>query len=593
MRTSLLVATVWLVACPVVPPVGDEPTADAAVAATSDAGALADAGASHGGAPADDGGLPAAHPPLPPGVALRNAAFATGAVCGECHSATPTTNVDEQGRPVGLFEQWSASPMANATRDPLFRAAVANEAARAPAAADAIATVCLTCHAGMGRHTQLRVGTPTTFALPLAATDEGALARDGVSCTLCHQIEPTNLGQDSSFSGGYQLAAARQLVGPYAAPFAMPMVNRTGFTPVEGRHVQDPALCGTCHALVTEALTPEGTGTGHHLGEQLTYLEWRRSAFSTEGGGTSPRSCQSCHMPDTRDDGQPLFTRLAHRPDGTDFGQLAARGPFSRHVFVGANTLLPKLLTQGRALLNPIASDAALRDAEQLARDNLRTRAARVTVLDAQHTGGTLSFSVRVENLTGHKFPSGYPSRRAFLHVRVLDGAGAVLFESGAVDEAARIVGADGQPLAPELRGGSHHPHRARVTSAGEVVVYESVMDDGAGRPSFDLLGGLGYLKDDRLLPHGHVDTTTGPQSTAPVGVSDADFRAGFDDVRFELPLAGTPAGVEVRLRYQTFSPRYLEELLVRPTPEATALRSMLLPSMLAPELVDEVVRAL
>jgi len=550
-----------------------------------DGGALPD-----GGGPLDGGLLPAPHAPLPVGLTLRSGDFATGSVCGECHSATPTTNVDERGRPVGLFEQWSATPMANATRDPFFRAALANEIARAPAAAEAIAGVCLTCHAGMGRHAQLRAGVVTTAGLPSALSDEGALARDGVSCAVCHQIQPTNLGHDSSFSGGYLLGTGRQIAGPYAAPFATPMVNRSGFTPVEGRHVQDSALCGTCHTLVTEALTPGGVGTGHHMGEQLTYLEWRRSAFSTEGAGATPRSCQSCHLPDGREDGQLLFTRLAHRPDGTDFTQVSPRGPFSRHVFVGANTLLPRVLRQGRALVNPIASDAALTDAEGLARATLRTAAARVTVHDLQQASSTLTFTLRVENLTGHKFPTGYPSRRAFLHVRVLGRSGELLFESGAVDAEGRLTGADGSPLAPEVRGGGYHPHRERVTSTSEVVVYEAVMGDGAGRPSFDLLGAEGFLKDDRLLPKGHLDTTQGPQSTAPVGVTDGDFRAGVDDVRFELPLPGPASRLEVRLRYQTFGPRSVEHLLVRPTPEASALRSMLTSGVLAPELVDEVV---
>lgn len=584
MRAVLLLVSVWFLACstPATPVDGGAPGAPDG-AAMPDAGVMPDAGLLDGGL------LPPPHAPLPAGLTLRSGDFATGSVCGECHSATATTNVDERGRPVGLFEQWSATPMANATRDPFFRAALANEIARAPAAADAIAGVCLTCHASMGRHAQLRAGVATTSALPSLASDEGALARDGVSCTVCHQIQPTNLGQDSSFSGGYLLGTGRQIAGPYAAPFAMPMVNRSGFTPVEGRHVQDSALCGTCHTLVTEALTPSGVGTGHHMGEQLTYLEWRRSAFSTEGAGTTPQSCQSCHLPDGRDDGQPLFTRLAHRPDGSDFPQLMPRGPFSRHVFVGANTLLPKVLRQGRALLNPIASDAALTDAEALARATLRTLAARVTVHDLQRASDTLTFTVRLENLTGHKFPTGYPSRRAFLHVRVLDGSGALLFESGAVDAEGRLTDTDGRPLGPELRGGGYHPHRLRVTGAGEVAVYEAVMDDGAGAPSFDLLGAEGFLKDDRLLPKGHVDTSQGPQSTAPVGVSDGDFRAGFDDVRFELALSGQPARLEVRLRYQTFAPRSVDELLVRPTPEASALRSMLQSGALAPELVDEV----
>ena len=332
--------------------------------------------------------------------------------------------------------------------------------------------------------------------------------------------------------------------------------------------------------------------TGHRMGEQLTWFEWRRSAFTTEGGGATPTSCQACHMPDTRDDGAPLTTRLAHRPDGADFPQVGVRGPFSRHTFTGANTLLPKLLRQGRALLNPTASDASLVEAEARARAMLGRDAARLSMTAPQTAAGVVRFGGQVENLTGHKFPSGYPSRRAFLHVRVLDASGAVLAEVGATDARGRLLGADGAPLAPELPGGALHPHRAEVTSAATPAVFESVMDDGHGAPSYALLGAEGFLKDDRLLPRGHVDTTTGPTSTAPVGVGgDADFLAGGDTVAFALPVSGAVARVEVALRYQTFSPRYLDELLAFPSPEAAALRSMLREGTLAPELVAEVSR--
>lgn len=611
MRALLVVAlSVILLGCPSVPPVtADSGTGGGAGGGraddggtgggsgggseTSDAGSGDDAGAPFdAGLLADGGAAPAPHAALPADLApLRHDVFATGRVCGECHgaSATSTANRDELGRNVGLYDQWSASTMANAARDPLFRAVLAGEINRAPAAADAIAGVCLSCHSGMGRHAQLHAGATTTLGLVYAATNEGQLARDGVSCTLCHQVQPTNLGQDSSFSAGYLIGTTRQVFGPYAAPFATPMVNRTGFTPTEGRHVQQSALCGTCHALVTEALTPAGAGTGHQMGEQLTYLEWRRSAFSTEGGGATPASCQSCHMPDTQADGvTPLLTRLAHTPNGGDWNQLSPRGPFSRHTFVGANTLLPKLLRSGRALLNPPASDAALLEAEGLARDNLRTRAVRLSASGLSWSGGVLRLDVQLENLVGHKFPTGYPSRRAFLHLRALDAAGATLLEVGRTDGEGRLLGADGQPLGPERPGGGLHPHRARVAAADEVPVYESVMSDGHGGASYELLGAEGFLKDSRLLPKGHADSTTGPMFTGPIGVAgDADFQAGGDTVRFELPLAAAPARVEVRLEYQTFGPRYLDEVLARPSPEVSALRSMLTPGMLAPELVD------
>ena len=53
-------------------------------------------------------------------------------------------------------------------------------------------------------------------------------------------------------------------------------------------------------------------------------------------------------------------------------------------------------------------------------------------------TASTLAFDVDVRNLTGHKFPTGYPSRRTWLHVTVRDGQDASVFESGAIDATAR-----------------------------------------------------------------------------------------------------------------------------------------------------------
>jgi hypothetical protein len=65
-------------------------------------------------------------------------------------------------------------------------------------------------------------------------------------------------------------------------------------------------------------------------------------------------------------------------------------------------------------------------------------------------------------------------------------------------------------------------------------------LGDPQGRVTTGLITATQYLKDNRLLPKGHQDTTTGPLSTAPVGVSDAAFVAGGATVRFELPLATT-----------------------------------------------------
>ena len=89
----------------------------------------------------------------------------------------------------------------------------------------------------------------------------------------------------------------------------------------------------------------------------------------------------------------------------------------------------------------------------------------------AERTGGTLAIDVAIANLTGHKFPTGYPSRRAWLHVTVRDAAGAMVFESGRVAETGLVEGNDSDASA-----GTFEPHYAELTRADQVQVYESVM---------------------------------------------------------------------------------------------------------------------
>ncbi|MEI2723089.1 MAG: hypothetical protein V9H26_05950 [Verrucomicrobiota bacterium] len=77
-------------------------------------------------------------------------------------------------------------------------------------------------------------------------------------------------------------------------------------------------------------------------------------------------------------------------------------------------------------------------------------RAATVGV-QGRREGGTLVLRVDVENLSGHKFPTGHPYRRAWLHLRVSDVAGRTLFESGDTDRAGRMRSVRGRTC-PALR---------------------------------------------------------------------------------------------------------------------------------------------
>jgi hypothetical protein len=75
--------------------------------------------------------------------------------------------------------------------------------------------------------------------------------------------------------------------------------------------------------------------------------------------------------------------------------------------------------------------------------DHLSDSTARVTVEGAARGVNGISFEVLVENLAGHKLPTAYPSRRAWLHVTVRDASGRAVFESGAVRPDGSIVGND------------------------------------------------------------------------------------------------------------------------------------------------------
>ena len=77
-------------------------------------------------------------------------------------------------------------------------------------------------------------------------------------------------------------------------------------------------------------------------------------------------------------------------------------------------------------------------------------------VVDVERAGSRLAFDVVVENLAGHKLPTAYSSRRAWLHVLVRDGAGRAAFESGAPRPDGSIAGNDNDPGSGPLRATPH-----------------------------------------------------------------------------------------------------------------------------------------
>jgi hypothetical protein len=508
------------------------------------------------------------------------------------------------GAGVAPFEQWRATMMANAARDPLWRAVVSAEMAATPSRAAEIEAKCLRCHAPMAHaDAQLGFSPAPTIALLGQRTVQAQLALDGVSCALCHQIQPEGLGEPASFSGGFTIGTGRVIFGPYPDPYADPMQHNADFTPVYSPHIGSAALCGTCHTLFTDALAPDGQPTGHTFAEQTPYLEWRNSAFNDEASDpdAAARPCQGCHMPTlSGPDGQPWATRIARSPHGDDFGPAPPRAPYKQHLFVGGNTLIPAILRDNPDVFQPVAPPAAFDAIIAAARAQLAHRTATLTWAEVRAEGqptdgaapATLVARVSLRNLTGHRFPTGHPSRRAWVRVIARDARGLVLFASGQFNDRGQLIDAAGQPLPPEAAGSPlTYPHLPVVVASDQAHVLELIMATPDGQPTYSLMRAALPLKDNRLLPLGwRADHPDAPH-TSPHGVSDdPDFGAGGDIITYHIPVpsdVALPIELEASLHYQVLGARYAAELFTFDTPEVTAFRALYDAADLTPSIVS------
>jgi hypothetical protein len=514
----------------------------------------------------------ASWPHLAAGYEVTDGPFSTSILCASCHQtsdlATSTALKDAKGRAVGPFDLWQATMMANAARDPLWRAEVSVEVLLNPASKGAIESTCLSCHTPMATTNARSRGSVLTMASLGVNTAEAQLGLDGVSCTHCHQQAPDPANVPATFDGNWTIAPGQFLFGPYDSPYQTPMSLSTEFLPVKGTQVRASSTCASCHTLHTNGLP-----------EQTPYLEWENSVFNDEVASPGPRatSCQGCHVPQADLDGNPISTLIAHQSGGPDFPQLAPRAPFGRHLFVGGNTLVPAILRDQAADLQPLAPASAFDDVIAAARAQLGGSTASVSLGPISRMTDTLVVPVQVTNLAGHKFPTGHPTRRAWLELQVKDASGRTVFVSGGFDAAGRLVDGSGNVLASELPGGPLQVHRAQVTASDQVEVYESVMADAQGNPTFVLLQGRSYVKDNRLLPEGWSASDPSASDTAPRGIAnDPAFVAGGHTVVYSVPApaAAGPYTVEATLLYEPLSARFAAELFTHRTPEIEAFET-------------------
>ncbi len=473
--------------------------------------------------------------------------FRTSDRCVACHNELKTSS----GEDISIGYQWRASIMANSARDPYWQGSVRREVIDHPESLAAIQDECSICHMPITHLTARSEGQKAKIFdhLPISESDqEHRAAADGVSCSVCHQIEKARLGTSESFNGNVAIASpANNAQRPEYGPFVIDAGHRRvmqsstgGFVPEEGDQIRESALCGSCHTLKTKALGPGGNEIGS-LPEQMPYQEWLHSDYRDK------RTCQSCHMPEVQE-AVPI-TALYGSP----------RMGMHRHEFIGGNFFVQRILNGHREELGVDALAPELSSAADRTANFLQTQSARVSIHNLQTTASGLSMDVLVENLAGHKLPTAYPSRRAWLHVVVRDTGGHVVFESGALNADGSIVGNhnDADPLQFE-------PYYREIDSPQQVQIFEPILKDAQGKVTTGLLSAIGYLKDSRILPRGFDKKTAEPDISV---VGEAASDPGFSDkgalTRYVIKSGDAvgPFHVEAELCYQPIGFRWAHNL--------------------------------
>lgn len=499
-----------------------------------------------------------------------NELFKGSGECSGCHGHDNTgfASTDAEGNDVNVTDDWRATMMANSAKDPFWRAKVSHEVLVNPNHQIALEDKCTSCHAPQGNYNSKFIG-EAHYGIQDMVGDP--IAMDGVACVACHQQSPDSIGL--LFSG--HLKYETDIVyGPYDAPptiFASPMLAWVQLDPQYGAHVAEGTFCAGCHTLITETVDLEGEFTGGEFVEQATYHEWVNSIYEETA------SCQSCHMP--RIDDEVVIS------SGYTF--LEGRSPYGLHHLVGGNAFMLKILKDNITELSLSANEAQFDSVIARTKDLLQNETLDLDLDLVSQDADTARFSLRLLNKAGHKFPSGYPARLAFIEFIATDINNDTIFASGLLDEDYNIVNRDQ----------TYESHFDLITSEEQVQIYEMVLGDVNGDVTTVLERAALPLKDNRLTPVGFSTAhfTYDTVQIAGAALNDVNFNyldgeegSGTDDIRYHIPTFGYtgPLNVSAKVYYQAVPRRWLDEMFAYESEEIDLFRELFEAADHTPELI-------
>lgn len=419
----------------------------------------------------------------------------TDAKCRSCHSG----GTDDDNKYFRPWDTWAGTMMSQAARDPLFLAALS---VAEQDSAGIGSTVCWRCHSPQG------------FVKGNAAVSLGTMLDDddkeGVACEACHRSVDGSktmpvLDPKAPYAGNGYLFwdPGVSKHGPYSD------ADSPAHTTTVDPFTSSSELCGQCHELVNPKVNlkdSNGADTGKPFPLDTTYTEWSQTPKT--------KTCIECHMRPATGDVQ-LST----------FASAKTRSNPRTHYFTAANVWGIDAVR---------AAEPALSTMRALQFDNAKTEAmatlksaVKVEITNPPAMamrGDMVTATVRVTNLTGHKFPTGYADgRRGILRIELLDGS--------------------------------------TVVATTDARIYETVQQRFSDKKEWHIALSDSIVKDTRLPPKGF---TPGP-TTAILG---ATFGDGFDElpVMVTVPADLSPdAGTltfSATVLYQSTLPEFIDELV-------------------------------
>ncbi|HEX6274943.1 MAG TPA: hypothetical protein VFZ53_18000 [Polyangiaceae bacterium] len=357
---------------------------------------------------------------------------------------------------------------------------------------------CVSCHAPgenlRGRQPSWNAGAGGPDNRPLGELLSPA-GLEGVGCTACHQTHgPVTAGALSrggyegnpiwtsfetgrSFSfrptendrrfgignSGYRLDASVLLAGTAPASELVPGGAHRRTDERTRAYLASSEFCGSCHDVRLFGTDVLGAANGEHFKRlRNAYSEWLEFAGDRRRAGGDAPTCQDCHLsgfpgacvsePSERSGAPPASGILASAcPPGTRFsprapgalplGRIATSSererPLHPHYFSGVDLPLDEAFDE--TLASETLLDAAgIPLGARARRDLLLASAVRLELGAVESRRGALTVPVTVENVGGgHRVPAGFSQERElWVHLRVTDTNGRVLYEVGRIERA-------------------------------------------------------------------------------------------------------------------------------------------------------------